>query len=82
MIEAIVETGLSIARRADDLAVRIRRLISNGNFDDTDIIELIREVDRLTDVSMLVDQTIRALGRRHDLQPEIYRHLPVNVSLH
>jgi hypothetical protein len=82
MIETIVETGLSIARRAEELARSIRLMIVSGRLDDLDIRCLLREVEGLADMSMVINQAVRLLDSSRDLRPEMFRHLPDNVTLH
>ncbi len=82
MIETIVVSGISIARRAEELAAKIRRLILSGSLDDIDIRQLLREVEGLSDIGAVVNQAVRLLDRTRDMQPEIFRHLPENVTLH
>jgi hypothetical protein len=71
MLEIIIRNTIAVVDQTERLLDSLARHVRAGRLDDAH--DLHHEVERLTDVALLLDEAARMLRRTFEVRPEIAR---------
>jgi hypothetical protein len=81
MLEMIIENSLDIVDRTERLIDTVKRLVGAG-LDEVEAYRLHLEIERLTDVVLVMDEAVRLLRRTFELRPDIARSCAMHATIH
>ncbi|XKM43508.1 hypothetical protein A4U53_038600 (plasmid) [Rhizobium ruizarguesonis] len=81
MLEIIIKNSLDVVDRTERLIDAARRLLAAG-LDEFEAYSLHVEIEKLTDVVLVMDEAARLLRRTFELRPQIGRYAMVNLTVH
>jgi hypothetical protein len=82
VLERIIQSSLEIVTRAERLIESAQRLLAAGSLDDVEAYQMHLEVERLTDVVLVVHEAARLIQRRIEQHPDIVRRMSIQSTLH